>query len=46
MAFHITGTFAAVRLYRNDRQIKLVSYREIGSGQAGHTVTIRPVSNL
>ena len=40
------GTLAAARLYRNDRQIKQVSYREAESGQAGYTITIRPLSSL
>ena len=35
------GPLSAVWLYRNDRQIKEVSYREIESEQAGYTVTIR-----
>jgi hypothetical protein len=30
-----------VRLYRNDRQIKEVTYREVESDEAGYTVAIR-----
>jgi hypothetical protein len=35
------GPLASVWLYRNDRQIKEISYREVGSTQAGYTVTVR-----
>ena len=35
------GTLATVRLYRNDRQIKQVSYRETGADQPSYTVTIQ-----
>jgi hypothetical protein len=35
------GPLRTVWLYRNDRQITQVSYREIESGQVGYTVTIR-----
>lgn len=35
------GALAAVRLYRNDRQIKQVAYREEESPHVGYTVTIR-----
>ena len=38
------GSLAAVRLYRNDRQIKQVSYREIEAEQASYTVTIQLVA--
>jgi hypothetical protein len=38
------GTLAAVRLYRNDRQIKQVAYREDVSAEVGYTVTVRPLS--
>jgi hypothetical protein len=34
-----------VWLYRNDRQIKQVSYREVDSGQNGYTITIRSLNN-
>jgi hypothetical protein len=40
------GALAAVRLYRNDRQIKQVAYREDESAQVGYTVTVRPLSSL
>jgi hypothetical protein len=39
------GALAAVRLYRNDRQIKHVTYREEESANIGYTVTIRPLSS-
>jgi hypothetical protein len=35
------GDLGVVRLYRNDRQIKDIIYREIESSQAGYTVTVR-----
>jgi hypothetical protein len=35
------GALATVRLYRNDRQIKQVSYREIEADQPSYTVAIR-----
>ena len=38
------GSLGAVRLYRNDRQIKQLSYCEVESRQPGYTVTIRPLS--
>ena len=40
------GALAAVRLYRNDRQIKHVAYREDESAHVGYTVTVRPLSSL
>lgn len=40
------GALATVRLYRNDRQIKQVTYREEESAQVGYTVTVRPLSSL
>lgn len=39
------AALAAVRLYRNDRQIKQVAYREEESANIGYTVTIRPLSS-
>jgi hypothetical protein len=38
------GSLAAVHLYRNDRQIKQVTYREDESSTVSYTVTIRPIS--
>lgn len=38
------GTLATVRLYRNDRQIKQVSYREIEADQPSYTVDIRLIA--
>ncbi|HEV2258728.1 MAG TPA: hypothetical protein VGS06_36880 [Streptosporangiaceae bacterium] len=35
------GALAQVRLYRNDRQVKQVSYREVAADQVSYTVTIR-----
>jgi hypothetical protein len=40
------GALAAVWLYRNDRQIKKVTYREEESSHIHYTVTIRPLSSL
>ena len=40
------GALAAVRLYRNDRQIKHVAYREDESAHVGYTVTVRLLSSL
>lgn len=37
------GEFATIWLYRNDRQIKPVAYRQVASGHAGYAVTIRTV---
>jgi hypothetical protein len=39
------GALATVRLYRNDRQIKQVNYREEESVDIGYTVTIRQLSS-
>jgi hypothetical protein len=38
------NALAAVWLYRNDRQIKQVTYREEESPHVGYTVTIRPLN--
>src|SRR5262249_5858412 len=38
------GALATVRLYRNDRQIKQVSYREIEAEHPSYTVDIRPIT--
>lgn len=38
------GELANVWLYRNDRQIKEVSYREVESSEVGFTVTIRAIN--
>jgi hypothetical protein len=35
------GELAQVWLYRNDSQIKQVSYKELAAGQAGYRVTVR-----
>lgn len=35
------GDLASVWLYRNDRQIKEVSYREAKASESGYTVTVR-----
>jgi hypothetical protein len=40
------SALAAVRLYRNDRQIKQVTYREVESAHIGYTITIRPLGSL
>lgn len=37
------GALATVRIYRNDRQIKQVSYREIEADQPSYTVNIRRI---
>jgi hypothetical protein len=39
------GPLRTVWLYRNDRQITQVSYREVESGQVGYTVTIRSLNS-
>ncbi|MFI0351130.1 hypothetical protein [Actinomadura sp. 9N407] len=39
------GELADVWLYRNDRQIKEVTYRQIASGHAQYVVTVRVVEN-
>jgi hypothetical protein len=39
------GPLSTVWLYRNDRQITQVSYREVESGQVGYTVTIRSLDS-
>jgi hypothetical protein len=38
------GDLAKVCLYRNDRQIKEISYREIEADETGYTVTVRPLA--
>ena len=40
------GPLASVWLYRDDRQIKEISYREVASAQATYTVTIRALTPL
>ena len=39
------GRLVSVWLYRNDQQIKQVTYRETESSQAGYTVTIRALES-
>jgi hypothetical protein len=39
------GDFAAVWLYRNDLQIKEVTYRELHADHVSYTVTVREVAN-
>jgi hypothetical protein len=38
------GDLATVWLYRNDRQIEQVSYREVAADQVSYTVTVRELS--
>jgi hypothetical protein len=37
------AALAATRLYRNDRQIKEITYRETEADEAGYTVTVRSI---
>lgn len=41
MASLTTSDIASVWLYRNDRQIKELSYREVEADEAVYTVTVR-----